>query len=73
MTATYRTDWIDPTDPNQNRVGVSWHGADLAAARRVARKMSARTGSAYIIKSEYGVDISQLGYTDGRADGDWHS
>jgi hypothetical protein len=73
MTTTYRTDWMDPTDPMQNRVDVSYHGADLGAARRVARKMSKRTGSAYVIKTVDGKDVAHLPHTDGRADGRWDS
>jgi len=73
MTTTYRADWMDPTDPHQNRVDVSHHGADLGAARRVARKMSKVTGSAYVIKAVDGRDVAQLGYTDGRVDGDWNA
>jgi hypothetical protein len=69
MATTYRTDWMDPTDPHQNRVDVSHHGADLGAAQRVARKMSKAKaiGSAYVIKAVDGQDVAQLGYTDGRA------
>lgn len=65
---TYRTDWMDPTDPNRNRVDVSHHGADLSGARVMARKMSKKTGSAYVIRTTNGKDDGQIGYTDGRAD-----
>lgn len=71
MTATFRTDWIevDPyLNPHGNRVDVSFHGENLKAARAKARKMSARVGSAYVIKSVDGVDVGQIGYTDGRAE-----
>lgn len=73
MTTTFRTDWIDPTDPHGYRVDVSFHGDDLKAARAMARKMSKATGSAYVIKSIDGVDVAQLGHTDGRVDGDWNA
>ena len=67
-TATYRTDWIDPTDPHRNAVVVSHHGDDLKAARAVARKMSKATGSAYVIKTVAGQDVGHMPHTDGRAD-----
>lgn len=73
MTTTYRTDWIDPTDEHRNCVDVSFHGTDLAAARRAARKMSNLTGSAYVVKTVDGKDVSHLPYTDGRAVGGWDS
>lgn len=68
MPITYRTDWRDPTDPLANRIGVSYHGADLKAARAAARKMSRATGSAYVIRSVDGQDVAQLPHTDGAAD-----
>lgn len=71
MTTTYRTDWFDPTDPHRNRVAVSNHGSDLAAARAMARKMSKATGSAYVIKTVNGQDVAHLPHIDGRADGGW--
>lgn len=71
MTTTFRTDWVDPTDPHQNRVQWTDHGSDLKAARAMARKMSRATGSAYVIKSIDGKDVAQLGHTDGRVDGGW--
>lgn len=71
MTTTYRTDWIDPTDPHRNIVAVSNHGDDLKAARAMARKMSKLTGSAYVIKTVDGQDVAHLPHTDGRADGGW--
>lgn len=66
MTATYRTAWMDPTDPMGNRVNISYHGADLNGAKIKARNSSKSTGSAYVIKTIDGVDVSQLTYTDGR-------
>lgn len=68
MTCTYRTDWLDPADPHRNTVCVSHYDGDLKAARAMARKMSKAVGSAYVIKAVDGVDVSQLGYTDGRQD-----
>lgn len=68
MKTSYRTDWNDPADPLGNTIGVSYHDADLAAARASARKMSKATGSAYVIKTVDGQDVAQLPYTDGRAD-----
>ena len=69
----YRTDWMDPTDPHQNRVDVSYHDGDLTAAKAMARKMSKKTGSAYVVKYNDWTDLAQLGYTDGRKDGGWDS
>lgn len=71
MTTTYRTDWMDPTDPHRNRVVASDCGSDLKAARAMARKMSRATGSAYVIKTVDGQDVAHLPHTDGRADGGW--
>lgn len=71
MTTTYRTDWMDPTDPHQNRVQWTDHGGDLNAARAMARRMSKATGSAYVIKTVDGKDAAHLPHTDGRADGGW--
>ena len=73
MTTTYRTDWIDPADQHRNTVCVSHHDGDLKAAQASAQKMSRATGSAYVIKTVDGQDVAQLGYTDGRKDGDWDS
>jgi hypothetical protein len=67
MTTTYRTDWMDPTDPHRNTVCVSHHGTDLSAARAAARHASRRHGSAYVIKSIDGRDVAQLPHTDGAA------
>lgn len=67
MATTYRTDWHDPTDPHRNSVCVSNHGADLKAARAMARKMSRATGSAYVIKSVDCQDVAQLPHSDGAA------
>jgi hypothetical protein len=69
MNVTFRTDWLDPADPHRNQVVVSYHGADLKAARAMACKMSRATGSAYVIKTVDGTDVAHLPYTDGRADG----
>lgn len=69
MADTYRTDWLDPTDPHGNRVAVSQHGTDLKAARAMARKMSKAVGSAYVIRSRpdgWG-DVAQLAHYDGAA------
>jgi hypothetical protein len=71
MATTYRTDWIDPTDPMRNAVCVSDHGSDLKAARAMARKMSKSVGSAYVVMAVDGRDVCHLPHTDGRADGGW--
>lgn len=64
--STFRVDW---SADNGDTVQVRYFEGSASAARAFARAKSKTNGSAYLIRSDNGVDFGQIVYWSGVADG----